>query len=75
MITLMELVKATAWTQPQEHMKVSIWNKSKIYEKDEFEDITLTVKTLAEYGDCPISDIDVETDKDGYLWLSCLIER
>ena len=41
MITLCELIEATTWLKPQDHMKVSLWDKSRIYDEDEVVDIDL----------------------------------
>ena len=74
MITLMELIDTTTWLRPQEHMKITLWDKSKIYEPDEFKDIELNVYNLAKYGNYNVSDIDIEyIDDDAYL--SCMIWR
>ncbi len=74
MITLIELIDATTWLQPQDHIKVSLWDKSKIYEENEFEDITLSVKALAKYANFWVSDIDVEVDPEtNQPYLTCMI--
>ena len=73
MITLIELINATAWLEPQDHLKVCIWDKTKMYEDfGEFKDIKLNVYTLAKYGNYYVSDIDVEyyPDEDK-TYLSC----
>lgn len=72
MITLRELIEATTWLQPQEHMKISFWDKSKVYEENEFEDIELNIRNLAKYGDYWVSDLDIEEYEDK-VFLSCLI--
>lgn len=72
MITLTELIKATTWLKPEDHMKVTLWNKSRIYEKEEFESIELNVYNLAKYGDYWVSDLDIEECEDE-VFLSCLI--
>ena len=77
MITLMEYINATAWTQPENHIKITLWDKSKVYEEGEFEDIELNVKTLAQYGNCEIGDIDIvcsDEDSDDY-YLHCLVHK
>lgn len=73
MITLIELINATTWLQPQDHIKICVWDKSKVYEeKGEFTDIELSVRSLAKYGDYFVSDIDIEViDNEPYL--SCMI--
>lgn len=74
MITLTELIEATTWLKPEDHMKVTLWNKSKIYEKEEFESIELNVYNLAKYGNYLVSDIDIEEYDDG-SFLDCLIRK
>jgi hypothetical protein len=71
----MELVNATAWLSPQDHMKVTIWDKSKVYEEGEYTNIDLTVYSLAKYGNYFVSDIDVEQERNGELYLSCSIRE
>ena len=74
MITLIELIDATTWLQPQDHIKASVWDKSKVYEEKEFEDIILNVKTLAKYGNSWVSDIDIEVDSEtNEPYLTCMI--
>ncbi len=78
MITLTELINATTWLKPQDHMKVTLWNKSKAYgeeEFEEFEDIELNVKNLAKYGDYFVSDIDIEIflEDEETCYLVCFI--
>lgn len=75
MITLMELVRATGWLEPQNHIKVTLWNKDKVYEDDEFQDIDLNVYNFARYGDFWVQDIDIEwyQNNDKNPELSCLI--
>lgn len=34
-IILSDLIAATVWTNSEEHIKVQIWHKNKVYEKDE----------------------------------------
>ena len=74
MITLTELIEATTWLKPEDHMKVVLWNKSRIYEKEEFENIELNVYNLAKYGNYLVSDIDIEEYDDG-SFLGCLIRK
>lgn len=74
MITLTELIKATTWLKPEDHMKVVLWNKSRIYGKEEFENIELNVYNLAKYGNYLVSDIDIEEYDDG-SFLGCLIRK
>ena len=74
MITLTELIEATTWLKPEDHMKVTLWNKSRIYEKEEFESIELNVYNLAKYGNYLVSDIEIEEYDDG-SFLSCLIRK
>lgn len=74
MITLTELIEATTWLKPEDHMKVTLWNKSKVYEKEEFESIELNVYNLAKYGNYLVSDIEIEEYDDG-SFLSCLIRK
>ena len=75
MITLIELVNATTWLQPQDHMRVCVWDKSKVYEeKGEFTDIELNIRNLAKYSDYFVSDIDIESYNDEPV-LSCLIRK
>ena len=74
MIILNDLVAATAWTKPEEHIKVQIWHKDKVYEKNEWEDIDLTVKNLSKYGLWYIEDIDIEEYEDSN-YLNCVIVR
>ena len=75
MIILMQLVDATTWLQPQDHMEIDLWNKDKIYEygEDEFRKIELNVKTLAKYGNYQVKDIDITDNEDGELCLYCTI--
>ena len=73
MITLGELINATTWLQPQDHMKVSVWDKSKVYSEDEFEDIELTVKNIAKYANYYVSDIDIEYIDGNEACLVCMI--
>lgn len=73
MITLMQLIEATAWLQPQEHIKVSLWDKSKLYEDGEYKDIELNVRNLARYGDYWVTDLDIEYDDGDNAYLSCMI--
>ena len=75
MITLIQLIDATTWLKPQDHMKVSIWDKSKIYEEEEFTDIELTVRNLARYGDYLVSDIDTDFNSEGDPILTCMIRK
>lgn len=72
MITLTQLINATAWLEPEKHMRISLWDKTKVYEEDEFKDIPLNVRALARYGDYLVDDIDVEGYKDQVV-LSCTI--
>ena len=74
MITLTELIEATTWLKPEDHMKVTLWNKSKVYEKEEFENIELNVYNLAKYGNYLVSDIEIEEYDDG-SFLRCLIRK
>ena len=73
MITLAELINATTWLQPQDHIKVSLWDKSKVYEENEFEDIELNVKNLAKYANYYVRDIDIEYIDDREANLTCII--
>jgi hypothetical protein len=73
MITLCELIEATTWLKPQDHMKVSLWDKSRVYDEDEFVDIDLTVRNLAKYGSYFVGDIDVDYNSKGELILTCMI--
>ncbi len=73
MITLMQLIEATAWLQPQEHMKISLWDKSKLYENDEYRDIELTVRNFAKYANYQVGDLDIEYDNKDNAYLSCMI--
>ena len=73
MITLTELIDATTWLQPQDHIKVSLWDKSKVYEENEFEDIELNVKNLAKYANYYVRDIDIEYIDDREANLTCII--
>lgn len=76
MITLIELIDATTWLKPQDHMKVTVWDKSKVYEEEEYKDIDLTVYNLAKYGNYLVSDIDIEKyENDGEVYLSCLVRE
>lgn len=75
MITLADFISATAYLEPQEHMKVTLWDKTKIYEEDEFEDIILNVRSLAKYKDYYVRDIDVEHYEDCGSVLSCMIYK
>ena len=71
MITLIELVNAVAWTEPQDHIRITLWDKSKVYEeKGEFTDIEFNVRNLAKYGNYWVSDIDIENNK-----LFCMIQK
>ena len=76
MITLLEFINATTWLEPQDYVKVCLWDKSKTYsdEDGEFKDILLNVKNLAKYGNYYVSNIDIETDNNNYkTYLSCMI--
>ncbi len=73
MITLAELIGATAWLKPQDHMKISLWDKSKLYEDDEYKDIELTIRNFAKYADYWIDDLDIEYDNKDNAYLSCMI--
>lgn len=73
MITLHELVDSVAWLQPQEHMKISLWDKSKIYEDNEYKDIELNIRNLAKYADYWVGDLDIEYDDKDNAYLSCMI--
>ena len=72
MITLCQLVDSVAWLEPQDHIKISLWDKSKLYESGEYKDIELNIRNLAKYGDYWVSDLDIEKYKDE-VFLSCLI--
>ena len=73
MITLAQLIEATTWLQPQDHMKINLWDKSKIYEEGEFQEIELNVRNLAKYGDYYVSDIDIESYGENEPVLTCMI--
>ena len=73
MFTLMQLINATTWLQPQDHMEVDLWDKDKVYEDDEFEKIELNIKTLAKYGNHQVKDIDVTINDDGEPFLYCMV--
>jgi hypothetical protein len=73
MITLVELINATAWLKPQEHIKISLWDKSKLYEDGEYTDIELTVCNLAKYANYSVGDLIVEYDNKDNAYLSCTI--
>ena len=74
MITLIQLVESTAWLQPQDHIKVNLWDRTKVYEDGEYKDIELNVRNLAKYGDYWVTDLDIEEYKDeDKVFLSCLI--
>lgn len=73
MITLRELVDSVAWLQPQEHMKITLWDKSKLYEDGEYKDIELTIRNFAKYADYWVSDLDIEYDNKNNAYLSCMI--
>jgi hypothetical protein len=69
MITLVELINATTWLEPQDHIKIVLWDKSKVYEDTgEFTSIDFNIRNLAKYGNYWVSDIDIEDGK-----LTCLI--
>lgn len=72
MITLRELVDSVAWLQPQEHIKISLWDKSKLYEDGEYKDIELTIRNFAKYANYWVGDIDIEEYENKVL-LSCTI--
>ena len=72
MITLMEFVNATAWLRPQDHMQIVLWNKSKVYEKDEFENIEFNIRNFAKYGNYWVDDIDI-VERNGKVLLCCSI--
>lgn len=72
MITLCQLVDSVAWLEPQDHIKISVWDKSKLYKAGEYKDIELNIRNLAKYGDYWVSDLDIEKYKDE-VFLSCLI--
>lgn len=66
-MTLIDLINATCWTEPQEHIKVSLFDKEAYTNFDDehaWEEIDLNVHNLAKYGNCEVNDIDVE---DGFL--------
>ena len=71
MINLNELIEATAWRHPEEHLKLTLWYPNNAYKDDaeEFVDIECNVRTVVEYGTYPVMDIDVEDGK-----LTCLIK-
>ena len=74
MITLIDLIESTTWIKPEEHMKVTIWHRDKIYNEGEWEDIELNVKNLAKYGLYYVHDIDVDWCNNGTdIYLGCLI--
>jgi len=73
MITLCQLIDSVAWLNPQEHMKISLWDKSKLYENDEYRDIELTVRNFAKYANYQIGDLDIEYDNKDNAYLSCMI--
>ena len=73
MITLCELVNSVAWLQPQEHMKISLWDKTRVCEDDEYKDIELNIRNLAKYGDYWVNDLDIEYDDRDNAYLSCII--
>lgn len=73
MITLRELVDSVAWLQPQEHIKIILWNKNRAYEKDEFKDIEFNIKNFAKYADYWVTDLDIEHDNKDNAYLSCSI--
>ena len=74
MITLMQLIDATAWLEPEKNMRISLWDKTKVYEDDEFKDISLNVRSLAKYGNYIVDDIDIERRRD-QTFLSCTIHK
>ena len=73
MITLAQLIQSTTWLQPQDHMKISLWDKSKIYEEGEFVDLELNVRNLAKYGNYWVDDIDIEVCEGDKPVLACMI--
>lgn len=73
MVTLIELIDSTTWLQPQDHMEVHLWDKSKIGEEDEFKDIELNIRNLAKYGNYIINELDIDYNKDGEPILFCYI--
>lgn len=75
MITLAELIEATTWLRPQERIRITLWDKSKVYCEEEFKDIDLDVYNLARYGNYFVSDIDVEKNDDEELFLTCMIYK
>lgn len=73
MITLIELIEATAWLQPQEHIKINLWDKTKVCEDDEYKNIKLNIRNLAKYGNYWVTDLDIEYDNEDNAYLSCSI--
>lgn len=75
MITLAELIDATTWLKPQDHIKITLWNKDKAYTDKEFEDLDVDVKNVAKYADYYVSDIDIEFVDEYNTYLTCMIRQ
>lgn len=75
MIILAELIEATTWLKPEDHIRITLWDKSKVYCEEEFQDIDLDVYNLAKYGNYFVSDIDIEKNSDGEAFLTCMIRK
>lgn len=73
MITLCQLIDSVAWLRPQDHMKISLWDKSKLYEDGEYKDIELTVRNFARYANYWVGDLDIEYDDENNAYLNCTI--
>lgn len=73
MITLCQLIDSVAWLEPQNHIKISLWDKSKLYEDGEYRDIGLTIRNLAKYANYLVGDLDIEHDSKNNAYLSCTI--
>lgn len=77
-MTLNDLIKSTCWTKPEDHIRISLFDRATYIDGDElkaFVSIPLTVRNLAIYGNCEVKEIDVDSDpKNDMLVLSGIIE-
>lgn len=65
-MTLIDLINSVCWSEPQDHMKVTLFDKVAYVKNDDehnWEEIELNVKNVAKYGNCIVRDIDIEDNK------------
>lgn len=77
-MTLSDLIKSTCWTKPEDHIRISLFDRDTYIDNDELEAFTpipLTVRNIAIYGNYEVKELDVERDSNGgMLFLSGIIE-